>query len=275
MPPRQPVSRLTIARRHGALRYDGASWRAALVVALVASAACCKRGSAKEGVASAAEERCPTGMVEVEGRVCVDAYEASVVEVNEGGGETPHPPHAPVTGLKVRAVSRGDVMPQAYISQTESRAACLEAGKRLCTDDEWKLACGGPTEQPYPYGATREDGACNDVAAVSPLNHYYDASRVGASAYTWEKMNDPRLNQLPGGLAKTGAFAKCRGPLAIYDMVGNLHEWTETPSTFRGGYYLDTQLHGPGCRYQTTAHMPTYHDYSTGFRCCKDVAAKQ
>ena len=208
-------------------------------------------------------------MVDVGGTVCIDAYEASVVELDASGGDVPHAPHLPVTGLRVRAVSRADVLPQAYISQEESRAACAEAGKRLCTDDEWKLACGGANDLTYPYGKDREEGACNDVASVSPMNHYFDAGRVGAAAYTWEKMNDPRLNQLPGGLAKTGSFARCRGAAAIYDMVGNLHEWTATPSTFRGGYYLDVQLHGPGCRYQTTAHLPTYHDYSTGFRCCK------
>ena len=243
-------------------------------LSLVVVGTSCKRFRSKESPdPPPPDTRCPSEMVEVDRRVCVDAYEATVVELDEAGAETPHPAHAQVTGLRVRAVSRPDVLPQAYISQTEARAACVEAGKRLCSDDEWKLACGGAAEQPYPYGATREDGACNDTASVSPLNHYYDASRVGGSAYTWQNMNDPRLNQLAGGLAKTGSFARCRGPLAIYDMVGNLHEWTETPSTFRGGYYLDTQLHGPGCRYQTTAHMPTYHDYSTGFRCCKDVNA--
>jgi hypothetical protein len=38
--------------------------------------------------------------------------------------------------------------------------------------------------------------------------------------------------------------------------------------TFRGGYYVETQLNGHGCDYATTAHDVTYWDYSTGFRCC-------
>jgi formylglycine-generating enzyme required for sulfatase activity len=83
-------------------------------------------------------------------------------------------------------------------------------------------------------------------------------------------MNDPRLNQLPGGLAPTGKFKKCRNGFDVYDMVGNLHEWTAAKSgTFRGGYYLDTHINGDGCDYRTTAHDAKYHDYSTGFRCCK------
>ena len=27
---------------------------------------------------------------------------------------------------------------------------------------------------------------------------------------------------------------------------------------------------GAGCLYATTAHAQSYHDYSTGFRCCAD-----
>jgi hypothetical protein len=54
-------------------------------------------------------------------------------------------------------------------------------------------------------------------------------------------------------------------------MVGNLHEWVMSPRpTFRGGYYQDTTGNGDGCAYRTTAHMASYHDYSTGFRCCAD-----
>jgi hypothetical protein len=36
---------------------------------------------------------------------------------------------------------------------------------------------------------------------------------------------------------------------------------------------MDTFQNGEGCEYRTTAHRRDYHDYSTGFRCCRDVAA--
>ena len=40
----------------------------------------------------------------------------------------------------------------------------------------------------------------------------------------------------------------------VYDMVGNLHEWTNDPNgTFQGGYYLDTHKNGDGCSYRTVA----------------------
>lgn len=84
-------------------------------------------------------------------------------------------------------------------------------------------------------------------------------------------MNDPRLNQLHGSLARTGRFSRCRNSWRLYDMVGNLHEWIADPKgTFLGGYYLDTKINGEGCDYKTVAHNADYHDYSTGFRCCAD-----
>ena len=85
-------------------------------------------------------------------------------------------------------------------------------------------------------------------------------------------MNDPRLNQLTGTVAPTGSFTNCTNGYQVYDMVGNVHEWTADPKgTFRGGYYLDTHINGDGCDYRTVAHNATYHDYSTGFRCCSDA----
>jgi formylglycine-generating enzyme required for sulfatase activity len=76
-------------------------------------------------------------------------------------------------------------------------------------------------------------------------------------------------------------------------MVGNLHEWVSDDvngslpkkipipagvqnlgrrgnGVFMGGYFSSRSEHGRGCEYVTTHHAPAYHDYSTGFRCCRD-----
>ncbi len=87
----------------------------------------------------------------------------------------------------------------------------------------------------------------------------------------YDGMNQPLINQLPNSLLETGARAECTNDYGVFDMVGNLHEWISDPEgTFRGGYYMDTTRNGDGCSYATTAHGFTYHDYSTGFRCCAD-----
>ena len=91
----------------------------------------------------------------------------------------------------------------------------------------------------------------------------------------WAQLNDPRLGQVDGALAKTGSHAQCVNGYGALDMVGNLHEWVKTDpnavhGSFAGGYYLDTSINGDGCNYRTGAHAHDYHDYSTGFRCCAD-----
>jgi formylglycine-generating enzyme required for sulfatase activity len=140
----------------------------------------------------------------------------------------------------------------------------------LCDDDEWRLACKGALGTRFPYGTRRRQGACND-RGVEPLASVFRST----SSATWgfDDMNDPRLHLVPGGVALTGRFDRCRSELGIHDMVGNLHEWTASSSgTMRGGYYLDTATLGEGCDYAATSHDTTYRDYSTGFRCCKTPA---
>ena len=216
---------------------------------------------------------CPADMASVEDRFCVDKYEASLLEVLPGGEERPYPFYMPVEGHKVRAVSQKGVYPQGYISGKEAGAACKASGKRLCKPQEWRNACKGPEKTKYPYGNERKPGTCNDNGR-SPIGFYFAANIADGSAFASNKiMNDPQLNQLPGTLAETGSHEGCTNGYGVHDMVGNIHEWVDDPAgTFQGGYYLDVEKNGDGCGYTTDAHEAWYHDYSTGFRCCADVA---
>ena len=213
---------------------------------------------------------CPAGMASVFGRFCIDQYEAATVELLPGGKFRKHSPYEPVTGLEVKAVSGKGKVPQGYISRDEAERACDHAGKRLCADDEWVTACRGKQPTRYPYGDDYQAGRCNDQGHAS-FNELFGGGGLPPpqAAYTWEHLNDPRLNQITGTVAKSGEFPKCKNTFRVYDMVGNLHEWTAAArGTFRGGYYLDVHQNGDGCDYRTTAHHTKYHDYSTGFRCC-------
>jgi hypothetical protein len=209
---------------------------------------------------------CLAGMRRVD-TFCVDTFEGSLLEVLDGGATRPWSPFFPPGATRVRAVSLRGAVPQGYISGAEAGAACAEAGKRLCTDAEWLRACGGPQALTYPYGATRMNGVCNDARAVHPAVELYGTS----DAWIFSHLDSPCLNQLPSSLDKTGQRTGCITAEGLFDMMGNLHEWTADPAgTFRGGFYVDTTLNGPGCDYATTAHAFTYWDYSTGFRCCAD-----
>ena len=219
-------------------------------------------------IARPKNEVCPEGMALVDNRFCMDRYEASTVLIDEQGRvKGPHSPYEMVDDLRVRAESRPGVHPQAYISRNQAWAACQNASKRLCTDQEWLRACKGPEKWDYPYGPNHEPNRCNDCERT-------DLSKLGglpsSTFRSFAQLNDPLMNQLYG-LAKGGEFGGCATPDGIHDLVGNLHEWTADPAgTFRGGYYRNTRTQNPSCSYATDAHNALYHDYSTGFRCCTE-----
>jgi hypothetical protein len=205
---------------------------------------------------------CPTGMADVGRRFCIDRWEGSLVEKRADGTEAPWSPFvSPEDGHVYIARTAPNVTPQAYVSASQAQAACRAAGKRLCAPVEWRAACGGSQANAYPYGPAQVARKCHDTGAAPAV-----ALRVS-------DLNDPRLDQLPDTIAKTGAYPDCVNDYGVYDMVGNLDEWTGDPNgTFQGGFWLDTSQHGEGCAYRTIAHDFAYHDYSTGFRCCADLA---
>jgi sulfatase modifying factor 1 len=221
-------------------------------------------------LAEPSKASCPEGMVLVNDRLCIDAFEASLEEIDPSGAVLgPHSPYEQVGKKRVRAVSKRGVVPQAYIDQTDAKAACLNAGKRLCTNEEWLGACKGTPATRYPYGERRRAGYCNDQGTEA-LPFVFPGKND--EWFRTDRMNDPRLDKVPGSLAKTGSFPLCRGDQEIFDMVGNLHEWTaDDGGTMRGGFYLDTHALGDGCDYVAIGHDTLYHDYSTGFRCCADA----
>ena len=239
-------------------------------LAIVALAALALAALLPAAQAAPKKPACPAGMVSVGGRFCIDAFEASLDLVDAKGRTLrKHSPYTtPGADARIVARSRRGVVPQAHISQEQAAAACESAGKRLCTDDEWLAACRGKSSGAYPYGDEHEAGRCNDKG-VSPLRSLHGAAE-GLEVFGMDAMNDPRLNQIAGTVAKTGQFKKCKTTAGAFDMVGNLHEWTaDANGTFRGGYYLDTEINGSGCDYVTKAHNTKYRDYSIGFRCCR------
>ena len=213
---------------------------------------------------------CPAGMAPIPGRkgLCVDRWEAHLVEMLEDGTEHTWSPYFNPGGLRVRAKSAAGAIPQGYISQVQAGVACAAAGKRLCRDDEWVAACRGSKATQFPYGNDEKRGTCNDHRDPHPAMQYLESHDL--SVFT--KLEHPCINQVPDSLLPCGAKNACVTPESVYDIVGNLHEWTADPNGhFRGGYYVDTWLNGHGCDYVTTAHEARYWDYSTGFRCCADA----
>jgi formylglycine-generating enzyme required for sulfatase activity len=244
------------------------------------------------GPNNAAMGPCSSEMAQIDG-FCIDRHEA---HLSVDGKPHPHNQRPP-EGAKYVAVSAESNYPQAYVSREEAETACRNAGKRLCSLEEWMKACTGVRKSIYPYGNIEAPGKCNTRKPHLLTLFFKDE---GPASWRYDAhFNSPDLNVQPGFLAKTGDYSECKSGYGVSDMVGNLHEWVSDNVSFAvqrfvqvvepvrkklgknagngifmGGFYSTGGEHGYGCHFITIGHEPTYHDYSTGFRCCRDAVQK-
>ncbi len=134
-------------------------------------------------------------------------------------------------------------VPVSYISKYGASDSCYSVEKRLCTSDEWMLACMGPYSWKYPYGQVYEPYACST----------HDTSVIAS-----------------------GSKPECRSFFGVYDMSGGLAEWTDTRAVenrqfyyVKGGFWES----GPqsSCFEKRYSYYPQNRHNPVGFRCCKDV----
>lgn len=149
------------------------------------------------------------------------------------------------------AVSRKNVQPFRKSSFNQASSACVSSGKRICALEEWDRACEGEAKRKFPYGELFKKDACNCA----------------------ELYGDPRKSELK----PTGSMPECKTPEGVFDMSGNLWEWTDGKDQtgnlrlLRGGGYSNQEylLH---CRTKDNAFQPVDMPYDGyGFRCCKDL----
>lgn len=166
------------------------------------------------------------------------------------------------------ARSQAGVLPQGYMSQKMADLACRNAGKRLCSEDEWTRACRSKKGTRHPYADAFEPGRCNVFRRVHPAFELHGNSSIGhldpRLHLVWEEGVSPLL-------AATGSHRSCssehENQETIFDMVGNLDEWIDDPGgTFLGGFY--SRATREGCEAKIENHSSEYFDYSIGTRCC-------
>ncbi len=218
---------------------------------------------------------CPADMVLVEGEFCpARPYDcarptgavgcAEYVRENHCLGE-PDPRRYCID--RYEWPNRVGENPTVYVDWFEARDLCAGAGKRLCRRSEWMLACEGPKRLPFPWGYVRQPSPCNIDRAVVAFDvgaMIDERTREGELARLWQA---DRIGSHPG----------CVSAYGVYDMTGNVDEWTDdgadnpgtkNPATLNGGYW------GPvrdTCRLATKSHGPTFKFYEVGFRCCADT----
>ncbi len=235
----------------------------------------------------------PAGLSACQGRDCLGVRDA-LVHVNAPGAPGDYfiyrfeasraDATATTQGIaSARACSRavaaagGPVLPWSGVTWTQADAACRGAGMRLCrvtraggqvSADEWGFACHAGRACPdggYPYGCGYGADACNGVDAG-----------VGQAVACGARSGCVTVGDLDTGSADD----------QVYDLSGNLAEWTDDrrdiadtggsppgaglPSTIyttRGGAY-DSFFRGMACDFMGTQVHPTFAFADTGFRCC-------
>jgi hypothetical protein len=166
--------------------------------------------------------------------------------------------------------NRNGEYPIILVSWFEARDACKVEGKRLCTEDEWTFACEGEEARPYPNGYVRDPDACLNDRPWKQFNDRALFPRSGENA-------KQELDRLWQG-QPSGARDLCKSPFGVYDMTGNVDEWTrssvsgERPSVLKGGYWGPVRTR---CRPATKAHDEQHIFYQQGFRCCSDPTTSE
>lgn len=154
--------------------------------------------------------------------------------------------------------------PRGNVAWQEASDLCLAAGKRLCRENEWERACRGPSGRQYSYGTERDPARCN-----TPI----EGTGPG-----------------PGGppVAASGSLESCVTPEGVFDLNGNLSEWTSDgysgppepfnrqatpdPATWRvlrGGTMWNETFYGQDCL-SRHGHEVRFQNMDDGFRCCAD-----
>jgi hypothetical protein len=214
---------------------------------------------------------CRPEMARIE-NFCIDRWEVHLVD---RGTKKKHAENkSPTKSIdSLAAVSAPDVYPQGHMSQITARKACSNAGKRLCTRDEWQRACMGPEKRKYPYGSQRKEGTCN-VDKRNP--HILDKMfpDIPHKRRLGREFNHPDLLLEPGYLSLTGEYEGCVTREKVFDMDGNLSEWVEETNGDKGVFMGDpfSGSGKSGCGRIVGVHLQKYLDYSIGTRCCSNTA---
>lgn len=235
--------------------------------------------------------RCAPGMVEVEGEFLVDSYGTELSdEVESAQSKTcltwinrDFPARCADfdknAWLTARATFKKKKMhfcidrfeypnqrgayPWIVATYMESAAICKREGKRLCTESEWTFACEGEDASPYPGSFERSGAACVTDQDWREFDSTAFYNRTSEKA-------EREVDRLWQGEA-SGSRESCRSSFGVYDMTGNVDEWTTSVrktgyrSVLKGGYWGPVRAR---CRPATRAHDEHFVAYQQGFRCC-------
>lgn len=167
--------------------------------------------------------------------------------------------------------NRAGEKPIVLVSWQEASRLCERAGKRLCDEREWTLACEGEEMLPYVTGYTRPGEEC-------VIDRPYREPRVQLLLPHARCEADARctreLERIDQRRAATSDSA-CRSPYGAIDMNGNVNEWVNAEGgryphrgALKGGWWGPVRNR---CRPAVHRHREDHWGYEIGFRCCRNA----
>ncbi len=173
----------------------------------------------------------------------IDQYEVTNAQYKQFVAATRYPP--PLHWKEGTYAANTGNHPVTFVAWDDAYAYAQWAGKRLPTDEEWEIAARGLYGQRFPWG---------DVFAPQQAN-----------------MNNPEGNVAPVGSHQNDVSA-----YKVYDMGGNVMEWTLTQYggdkdyfILKGSSWLGKPFEARGAN--QTPGTAEYRLGDIGFRCAKSV----
>jgi len=243
--------------------------------------------------------KCSSDMAYIDklGGYCIDRYEASMPSANstDMGNSTEVADPDDATGKAAQSVV--GVVPWVSVSQVSARVACSNAGKHLCTSEEW-LGAANLQGQVYdlpatlsvaPYGCVVDSGtyctdnsyddgeACNTGYNTSGPSGCYSAEGVfDMVGNVWELVNESVDIINPDGVAgekylnSSGEWQNSTS--GLWGKYGQdrvyFPEDSNNRAGKRGGFWDGAT--GPGLFNVNYYFDSTGTLNRAGFRCCKD-----
>ncbi len=195
----------------------------------------------------------------------IDKYEVTNLQYKKFNDETRRrsPKH-----FRNRTFPQGKVdHPVTYVTWYDAEAYCQWAGKRMPTDIEWEKAARGTDGQIYAWG---------DEFSIEKAN----------TPLRWESIGSE------GDTTPVGAFRAGVSPYGLYDMSGNVWEWTssaykaypgntifsesygERYKVMKGGSWFDCSFYKCGISapvFNRAFFARKVKNDTSGFRCAKSI----
>jgi|GEM_PF-794654 len=181
----------------------------------------------------------------------MDRHEVTCADYARFLQATGHPP--PPDWTDNRCPAGRENLPITYVSWADASAFARWCGKRLPTEAEWEFAGRGQRQWLYPWG-----------------NAFHPGATISQEAGT-------------GGPRPVGAWPEDQSYYGVYDLAGNVSEWTASlyrpypgnrhpekeyaldRRVARGGAFSVTSVY---CRLVFRAHLPPHYTAGDlGFRC--------